>query len=305
MDSHNKHIPALLSEVLEVLSLKAGKSVLDCTLGLGGHTECMLQVIGKQGSLVALDADGKNIVIAKQRLATFAQNVSVVHANFRELPQCLPNDHRTFDAILADLGLSSPHIDDPARGFSFRGEGPLDMRYDTARGFTAAEFLEHASRADLTHILRVYGELPFPQKLAQAIQETREEKVIATSADLVCVVQRCYGYKAPSVLPQVFQALRIAVNDELSALRVLLQAIPSMLRPGGRVGIISYHSLEDRIVKQSFKALVEPRKDTLTGSIMSEAPYILLTKRPITASNEEIARNPRARSAKLRALARR
>lgn len=268
--------------------------MLDVTIGLGGHAAALLEAVGAQGRLIGLDADERNLTIARERLAGQGR-ADLRHANFRDLPTM---DLPDVDVLFADLGLSSPHVDNPLRGFTFRFDAPLDLRYDPTRGETAAELVTRSTPEDLFQIFRTFGEFSGGARLGRALAGS----TIATTDDLKRVVEVTFGYRAKALLPQIFQALRIAVNDELGALDVLLDAGPKLLKPGGRMGVISYHSLEDRSVKRAFRALTMPPKDPVTGRILRCAHFSLLTRRPLVPSPEEIAANPRARSAKFRAL---
>lgn len=297
-----EHLPVLLAETLELLSPKPGDSVLDCTLGLGGHSEALLSVISPSGILVGLDADAKNLAAAMSRLEPFRNNIHLIHTNFRELPDCLPDNVRTFDCILADLGLSSPHLDSPDRGFSFRADNDLDMRFDQSRGMTAAMFIASVDRVTLRDAFNKYGEIPSAHRLTDALIERRTKNPVRRSGDLVDTAKSVYGYKANDHLPQIFQALRIAVNNEMGALEHLLMHAPRLLKSGGRFVVISYHSLEDRLTKQAMKALVTDGKDLITGAVSRAADFESLTSKPVTPSESELARNPRSRSARLRAI---
>ncbi len=291
-----RHVPVLETTVLHVLAPKEGESVLDCTLGLGGHSAAFLGLLGSEGTLTALDADMSNLEDARRRLAPFGDRARLVHANFRDAGAL---GLGTFDIVFADLGLSSPHLDDPGRGFSFRTDGPLDLRYDRTSGRTAADLIEASSEDDLVTIIHDLGEVhQHVRPLAKLIAGTRVE----TTFEFKAKVEEIFRYRAPSVLPRLFQALRIAVNDELGALTSLLAAIPSLLNPGGRAGILSYHSLEDRFVKHAFKAWTEPEKDPLTGRAVAEPTFSLLTKKALVPDEEELASNPRSRSVKFRAI---
>jgi 16S rRNA (cytosine1402-N4)-methyltransferase len=291
-----RHVPVLETTVLHVLAPKSGESVLDCTLGLGGHSAAFLGAVGSEGTLTALDADTTNLEDARARLAPFGDRFRLVHANFRDAGTL---GLGTFDVVFADLGLSSPHLDDPGRGFSFRTDGPLDLRYDQTSGRTAADLIERSSEDDLVAIIHDLGEVhQHVRPLAKLIAGTRVETTFAFKAK----VEEVFRYRAPSVLPRLFQALRIAVNDELGALTSLLAVIPTLLNPGGRAGILSYHSLEDRFVKHAFKAWVEPEKDPLTGRAVAEPTFSLLTKKALVPDEEELASNPRSRSVKFRAI---
>ncbi len=296
MGSDPRHIPVLQTTVLNVLNPTAGERVLDCTLGLGGHAAAFLEAVAPTGSLVALDADPTNLKTATERLAPFGDRATLIHGNFRDVASL---NLGTFDIVFADLGLSSPHVDSADRGFSFRFDGPLDLRYDRSSGKTAADLLEDTSEDPLVQMFHDLGELhryvrPLVSKLAG--------KRIETTTALKEIVQEVFGYRAPSVLPQIFQALRIAVNDELGALQSLLDALPSLLNPGGRAGFLSYHSLEDRLVKHVLRGMTLAPKDPLTGQKLHESPFSLITKKAIVPTPEEIAENPRSRSAKFRAL---
>lgn len=300
-----RHVPVLQTTVLHVLAPKPGETVLDCTLGLGGHSAAFLDAVAPTGSLVALDADATNLDDARKRLAPYGDRARFVHTNYRDvasldlgIPACPAG---RFDVVFADLGLSSPHIDEPERGFSFRTDGPLDLRYDRTTGRTAAELIEQSSEDDLVTIIHDFGEVhQYVRPLAKLLASTRVETTFAFKAK----VEEVFRYRSPSVLPRLFQALRIAVNDEIGALESLLAAIPDLLKPGGRVGILSYHSLEDRVVKRTFKSWSEPEKDPLTGRVCSPSRFELLTKKALVPEDDELAANPRSRSVKFRAIRR-
>ncbi len=298
------HIPVLKDEVTELLAPKYAQTILDCTLGLGGHSEAILEKTTGKTVLVGIDADRTNLASAAKRLEQFRQ-CTFVHANFLELPHCLPDPKMKFDCILADLGLSSPHIDHPSRGFSFKSFTPLDMRYNTERGLTASEWLAEKSAEDMAQVFRTYGEVPRAYSLALHIVKSRHHRPLHTSDDLICCVEEVYGFRAKSFLPQIFQSIRIVVNKEVDALQHLLLVAPELLMPLGRLAIISYHSLEDRLVKDTFRFLCTPTKSETTGAVIQEANFELITKKPVKAQSEEIAMNPRARSALLRVLLRR
>lgn len=297
------HVSVLLKGCIDLLAPRPGDVVLDVTLGLGGHSEEFLKAVGETGKLVALDADLENLAKARERLSSY-KNATLIHSNFRELPTCLPEDVRGFDVIVGDLGLSSPHIDDAGRGFSFRDGSPLDMRFDRTTGMSAAMLLSSLDRDKIRDIFAEYGELPRPHRLADVIVEKRSKESLTVSGDLVIVAQDIYKHDASKHLPQIFQALRIAVNDELGALKNLLVAAPALLKDGGRLGIISYHSLEDRIVKQTFKDLSTAPKDPVTGQDVRPAEFEAMTKKSIMPSEGEQKENPRSRSARLRAIRR-
>ncbi len=291
------HVPVLLEETVRLLDPKPGERILDLTLGLGGHAAALAERLQGRGVVVGLDADETNLTLAKERLAALQVETHFIHANFTSIATLNLGE---FDAILADLGLNSLHVDDASRGFSFRFEGPLDLRFDRTAGQTAADKIAHTSEDELIRALRDYGELRFAGKLAGTIRRHAPK----TTGELRAAVEEWGGRRTPGLLPQVFQALRIWVNDELGALDNMLKAIPDLLRPGGRAGIISFHSLEDRSVKHSFRALTDPPRDELTGK-RGLAPFELLTPKAIRPSDAEITQNPRSRSALLRAIRRR
>lgn len=296
------HVSVLLRQTVDLLAPKAGDAMLDVTLGLGGHAEAMLKAAGDSSTLVGLDADEKNLAFARERLAPFGKQATLVHANFRELPDCLPEDLRTFDVIVADLGLSSPHIDDPARGFTFREDAPLDMRFDQTKGSSAAMLLASLDRESLKEIFAKFGEFKHSHVLVDIIINRRKEKPVRTSNDLRDAASEAYGRTGGDLLPQIFQALRIGANKEMQALETLLEVAPTLLKPGGRFAVISYHSLEDRLVKLSFRRLTEAEKDPVTGSPLAEAEFESLTKKSIAPDADELQQNPRSRSARLRGI---
>lgn len=291
------HASVLLRETLDTLAPQAGEKVCDVTLGLGGHALAFLERIGPKGHLTGIDADAKNLAMASERLAAY-DNVSLHHGNFRNVADCLP---QSVDVLFGDLGLSSPHVDDGERGMSFRFDAPLDMRFDRDSGRTAAELIHNTPDRELMRIFAVYGEVPRVAALVTLLKKKSPQ----TTVELNACVEELYRWQAKQHLPQVYQALRMAVNDECGALEALLAAVPELILPGGRVGIMSYHSLEDRLVKHTFKAWCEDEVDPLTGRSVRSADWELVTRKAIVPSAEEIALNPRARSAKLRVVRRR
>lgn len=276
------HIPVLLKETIEGLALRPGMTVIDGTVGGGGHSQVILEKIGPTGRLLGLDRDAVTLQRVRERLTTSHPNATFVHADFDQLEEVAQAHGFTeADAIMLDLGFSSIQLDDPARGFSFQAEGPLDMRLDSQQHLTAADLINRSKERDLADLFYRYGELYDARRLAKQVVEARHRQPIETTTQLVSVL----GLKNPGVKAKVFQALRIAVNDELGQLeRVIPQAV-STLREDGRIGIITFHSLEDRIVKNAFR---------------SNHRLQLVTKKPIEPSDEEVAVNPRSRSAKLR-----
>ena len=288
-----EHVSVLSQEVMQLLVPKAGETVLDVTVGLGGHAALFSTAIKSNGRLICLDADKENLDTASANV----KNATLLHSNFRDLgtldlPMC--------DVIFADLGLSSPHLDDPSRGFSFRHHAPLDLRFDRSSGITAAELIASIKEEELANIFKDYGEVKGSYKLARLLKQNCP----TTTQELSETAEKALGWQYKKILPQIFQALRIAVNNEMGALDSLLEIAPSLLSLGGRLGIISFHSLEDRAVKQAFKSLTTPEKDPITGQDLPGITFELLTKKPITPSDDEIRRNPRSRSAKLRCIKR-
>jgi 16S rRNA (cytosine1402-N4)-methyltransferase len=282
------HLPVLLAEVLHWLDPRPGQIVVDATAGLGGHASAIWTRIQSGGTLIALDQDPAMIAMARSRLDD--PRVIWRHANFEDLPRVLDElKIPRVDAILADLGFCSAQMSDPARGFSFQADGPLDMRLDPTRGEPASALLRRMSEKDLADIFWQFGEERFSRRVARKIVEVRQKAPIVTTAQLADLVKSCVPRsKGHNIHPatRVFQALRIAVNDELGALERFLTAAPECLRAGGKLAVISFHSLEDRIVKQAFRKSPESVRE--------------LTRKPVQAGDEEVRTNPRARSAKLR-----
>jgi len=295
MDVRAGHTPVLREEVLRLLS-PGGRSVLvDCTIGLGGHSEALLDAAGPQATLLGIDADETNLARAKKNLERFGRRARFFHANFSQLSEVFAEAGvRAADAILADLGVASTQLDDAGRGFSFAAEAPLDMRMDARAEQTAADLVNTLGEKELADLIYTCGEERYSRRIARAVVEARKTRAIATTTQLAEIVARAYPAPARrarrGVHPatRTFQALRIAVNDELGSLEALLAMLPQVLAPAGRAAIISFHSLEDRRVKQAFAAWAEAG----TGR--------LLNRKPITPSAEEMQRNPRSRSAKLR-----
>ena len=296
------HSPVLVDECLRLLKPDKADLILDATLGLGGHSISFLR--SGNAKLIGLDADIENLNIAGKNLESFSARTVFINANFRGIPEILPEKNERFDIIFADLGLSSPHLDDPARGFSFRTDSTLDMRYDRTGGMNAAMLIASLDREKLKKIFEEYGELPRAGKLVSEIITRRAENPVRRTTDLNDLAHRVFGRDAEKYLPQIFQALRIAVNDELDSLKRFLEYAPGLLKPGGRLGIISYHSLEDRLVKQAFKKLSSDLPDPVTGKTLKEAEFELLTKKAVVPEKKEVLLNPRSRSARLRAIRR-
>lgn len=302
-----EHLPVLENEVVEFLNPKRGDTIVDCTLGLGGHALRIIPKLGKSGNYIGFDLDEENLSEARKRLDGYGEQITLVKRNFRYLSdELLKLGFDQVDGILLDLGLSSPHVDDPSRGFSFREEGELDMRYDRSSGKSAYDVVNHYSDEELIKIFREYGEERMARRIAGAIVEVRKIAPLKTTKELSELIESVVRGKShidPST--RVFQALRIEVNDEIGALKEVLPQAFSHLKKGGRMVVISYHSLEDRIVKHFFKdearECICPKEIPIC--VCNHKPTLkILTKKPLTPTPEEIERNRRARSAKLRAI---
>ena len=281
------HIPVLPQEVLDALQLRPGDLAVDGTLGGGGHTARLLDAVGDQGRVVAIDRDPQAVAAAEERFSD--PRLTLVHGSYADLPEILVElDLPHADGVLLDLGLSSDQLADDTRGFSFSAEGELDLRFDPTRGEPAWRYLERLSEKHLADAIYQYGEERFSRRIARHIAEVRRREPIRTAAQLAAIAQKCVPrarHHRIHPATRTFQALRILVNAELEAVETALRRLPECVRVGGRVAIISFHSLEDRLVKNAFRD--DPR-------------YGVITKKPLQATAEEIAANPRARSAKLR-----
>ena len=287
MDAPSIHVPVLLDEVRDWLELAPGQVVVDGTLGGGGHTRMLAEQVGDQGLVIALDRDPAAIERAERELK--GKPVQLVQANFCDLPEVIQALGReAVDRVLLDLGLSSDQLADRERGFSFESDGPLDLRFDPEQGEPAWRLIQRLSAEHLADLIYELGEERFSRRIARAIVEQRRERPIRTAADLARLVRRVIPSKGrPRIDPatRTFQALRIAVNSELKSLDIALRRLPECLAVGGRLAIISFHSLEDRRVKQAFR---------------DDKRYEVLTKKPIVPNETELQRNQRSRSARLR-----
>jgi len=286
------HEPVLLRETLELLAVRPGGSYADGTVGLGGHAAEVLRRSAPDGRLLAVDRDPDALERSRERLAEFGPRVRLAHADWRELPALLGEERP--QGVLLDLGVSSLQLDTPERGFSFRADGPLDMRMDRTGGPTAADVVNRMPEAELADVLYHFGEEHASRSIARAIVRARQRVHLRTTGELADVVRGAAGRPRgrgldPATL--TFQALRIYVNRELEGLRPALEEIAARLAPGGRLAVIAFHSLEDREVKNAFRDL-------------ARGDFRLLTRKPMRPSEEEVARNPRARSARLRGLER-
>lgn len=302
-----KHLSVLKEPVQKYLDLKGGETAVDATLGLGGHALEMVEALGKDGKLYAFDQDERNLEEAKRRLKAYEGQITYIHDNFRYLKSRVTGE---VDAILFDLGLSSPHVDEADRGFSFKQDGPLDMRFDPRSDLTAAIILNTYSEADLAEIFFKYGEERMGRKLARCIVQDREDKPFKSTLEFADFVERILRKKRASKkskshpATQVFQALRIAVNDEMKVLEEALEAAMEIVKVGGRIVLISYHSIEDRLVKHFFRKLENPPVSSPEqAAFQTHGDPIVekLTRKPVVPTDQELEENPRSRSAKLRA----
>jgi 16S rRNA (cytosine1402-N4)-methyltransferase len=289
------HVPVLTREALQYLQPERGGLFVDCTVGLGGHARALLEAGATR--LIGFDRDPAALAEARVTLAPWADRVELVHADYRLLNDVLDDRGiQLIDGALADLGVSSIQLDGPGRGFSFQRDEPLDMRMDTTTGDTAAELVATASERELADAIFEYGEERFSRRIARAVVDARSEEPIVTTGRLAAIVRRAVprrGYVRIDTATRTFQALRIWVNRELEGLDHFLESAARRLRAGARLVVISFHSLEDRIVKHTFRALQQ-----------SQQLVKVLTKKPIVPDDDEVRRNPRARSAKLRAAER-
>jgi len=307
-----EHLPVLAEEVLTLLAPASGSLQIDATLGGGGHTERILEATDPDGRLLGLDADGAAIARVRARLAArFGDRLVLRQADFRALATVAPEaGFAAVDGLLFDLGLSSFQLADTGRGFGIRAGGPLDMRFDPSVGIPASELLATLDARELAALFRRYGEEPQAGRIARAIVEARRSAPVATAEELAAIVERVAparpGRRRIHPATRVFQALRIAVNEELDALAMGLAAAVDLLRPGGRLVVLSYHSLEDRVVKRFLdterKGCVCP--PSLPVCVCGRSPRLRLITKSVTPSAAEVAANPRARSARLRAAER-
>lgn len=306
-----QHLPVLLDETLALLDPRRGGLFVDATLGAGGHAEAILRA-SDSVRLVGIDRDPDALALAARRLSPFGERVRFVNANFHDLEPALAGIGITgkpagIAGILADLGVSSMQLDTPERGFSFRFDAPLDMRMGLAER-TAADLVNEASEGELEKIIRDYGEEKQARRIARSIVDARREEPIETTGQLKRLIDRVKGSRPGDRIDpatQVFQALRIAVNDELAGLEGFIEQAIDLLEDDGRLVIISYHSLEDRIVKNALRDRARGEIDRVTGRPHAETQLIeTLTRKPVRPGEAEVARNPRSRSARLRAARR-
>jgi 16S rRNA (cytosine1402-N4)-methyltransferase len=293
------HVPVLLKEAIDFLAVKRGGTYLDATVGLGGHSYEIARRLGAPGHLIGFDKDPAALEIARGKLQAVGwtdedarRSITLIHGSFAEVGERVAPS--SLDGILADLGVSSLQLGDPARGFSFQAEGPLDMRMNPMSGETAEQVVNHIDERELADVIYEFGEERRSRRIARAIVRSRPIRTTKQLVEVISAAARSMKWKHERIHPatRTFQALRIFVNRELDDLKALLEAAPRVLKPGGRLVVISFHSLEDRIVKDAMR---EGAKDK---------HFRLLTKKPVVASEDEIDRNPRSRSAKMRAAER-
>jgi 16S rRNA (cytosine1402-N4)-methyltransferase len=278
----------MMDDIVHWLAPRAGQTIVDGTLGGGGHTRALAERVGESGRVISLDRDPAALAAAERNLQGLS--VTLVESNYCDLPEVLQQlDVQHVDGVVLDLGLSSDQLADPQRGFSFDAPGPLDLRFNPEEGEPAARLVNRLREQNLADMIYHYGEERYSRRIARAIVEQRRNKPIENAAELAAIVRRVVprSSKGERIDPatRTFQALRIAVNDELKSLEIAMRRLPDCVRPGGRVAIISFHSLEDRIVKEAFR---------------DDSRYEPLQRKPIRPHPQEVARNPRARSAKLR-----
>jgi len=293
----NLHISVMPKEALELLALPSGGVAVDGTLGLAGHSLLMAQALGPRGHLIGIDRDNASLKLAQKKLAPLELKIDLLKGTFGSIDSLLASlKVSVVDGILLDLGISSFQLDNEARGFAFKSDGPLDMRMDQESGATAAELINTLKKDQLEKIISEFGEERFARRIAAAIVMQRSKAKITSTKNLADIILRAlpHGYTRGRIHPatRTFQALRIAVNEELETLSLGLEKCFRMLKSGGRLCVISFHSLEDRLVKTKFKS----------WGLMKEGA--VLTKRPLVASDEECEQNPRSRSAKMRAIER-
>lgn len=294
LHSSTFHTPVLAAEALAGLAPRSGGDYLDATVGGGGHTAAILQASAPDGRVLGIDADPAALAASAEQLSAYAGRVALIHGNFRDVTRLARDagfDH--FDGVLFDLGVSSHQIDTPERGFTFQADAPLDMRLDPTTGLTAADLVNDWTETELANLIFRYGEERASRRIARFIAEARRKQRIETTRQLADLVVRALGGRHGKIHPatRTFQALRIAVNRELESLEAALPQAVALLVPGGRLAVIAFHSLEDRIVKQFFRS---------EASAMPAPRLRLITRKPLVASTAEVQANPRSRSAKLR-----
>lgn len=290
-----RHVPVLAQEVVAWLACRPGGRYVDATVGYGGHAALILERSAPDGLLIGIDRDAAALTADRQRLQPYGERVRLIHGNFADLKRHLASAGlEEVDGVLFDLGVSSVQLDDPARGFSFLAEGPLDMRMDARSAVTAATLVNELPEGELADVIFQFGEERYSRRIARAIARARAVRPLGTTLELADVIRGAvpppYRHGRIHCATRTFQALRIAVNRELDGLEAAIRDGAEALAPGGRLGVISFHSLEDRIVKRTLRSLAQGPEPRL----------VVLTKKPLIPSEEERRANPRARSAKLR-----
>ena len=293
MESSDAHIPVMYREVVDLLNIRLGAVIVDCTLGMAGHAKMILEKIGSQGKFIGIDRDNQSLTIAQNNLSAFKAQCDFVHDDFRHIDRILSERGvAKVDGILMDLGISSFQLNDPQRGFSFKADGPLDMRMDQESYISAYDLINTLSEQEIASILKNFGEERYHHRIARSLVEQRSKTPFQTTHELSeAIVKSIPGHSRHQKIhpaTRAFQAFRIAVNRELEALEITLDKSIDYLRPGGRMCVIAFHSLEDRIVKHKFRSYKE------NGRVN------LITKKPLEPTDEEVRENSRARSAKLR-----
>lgn len=304
-----EHIPVLFNEVMEALDIKPDGIYVDGTVGGGGHSEGICKRLSSEGMLVAVDRDTEALAAAKQRLEDYGCRKEFVHANYSDISEIAAAAGRKVQGILLDLGVSSYQLDNPERGFSYMHDAPLDMRMDASDRLTAYDIVNGYSREELTRIIKDYGEERWASRIAEFIVRERSGSPINSTVRLTEVIKAAIPAKArrtgPHPAKRTFQAIRIEVNDELGHLREAVEKLPDLLESGGRIAIITFHSLEDRIVKTEFERRLDPcicPKELPVCVCGRVADVKRVTRKPVVPTAEETETNPRARSAKLRVL---
>ena len=289
------HTPAMLNEVIEHLKLAPGKTIIDATMGTGGHSKLIAQAISPGGRLIGIDRDEESLKVARERLVGAKASCEFVHSNFADIDKVAEEQNiKEVDGILFDLGISSYQLDDPERGFSFQNEGPLDMRLDRSSYISAYDLVNNLNEEELSMLIRNFGEERWHNRIARVLVEERQRHPIATTRELADIVSRSipvkyrYGHHRIHPATRTFQAVRIAVNRELEIIESAIVKAVSLLKKGGRICVISFHSLEDRVVKHTFKRLANEKFITI------------ITPKPLIPTHSEVGVNPRARSSKLR-----
>jgi len=295
ISNRSRHVSVFLDEITAWLVTNRSKTFIDGTVGYGGHSERFLEKAGEDAVLIGIDRDEEALTFCRTRLGRFGSRAILLKGDFVDVKQLLRNvDIPAVDGALFDLGVSSPQLDDSNRGFSFQEDGPLDMRMDQSTGTTAGELVNSLPESELADLIFQYGEERFSRRIARAIVRARERKALVSTQELTTVIKEsvpaAYRHGRIHCATRTFQALRIAVNRELDVLEPAIRDVVDTLRPGGRIAVISFHSLEDRIVKHTFRSLAE----------RPHPKVVILTKRPQVPSEAECRENPRARSAKLR-----